>query len=335
MRVKSTFIILSALLLVLCAGGTHAEKAKKDAPAPAKEFKDSDPVAKVNGKPITYGDYQRQYTNMKQRLFISRGQEMTPEQGERLKTGIIDSLIGAELLAQEAGKQKIPVTDQDIETQLDEFAKQAGGRDKLAEQLQKAGFSLDVFKEKIKVQLAVQKLIEKESADAVKPTEAEKKEYYENHPSEFDRPLMIHVAHILARLDAQATAEDEAKAKAKIEEILKKVQAGADFAQVAREHSEGPSAPQGGDLGWVTKGRMAPEFEKAAFDLKAGEISGVVKTSFGFHIIKVYEIKEAMHLPFEEVEPQVTVTLMRQKMGPWVQKYVQDLRSQAKVEVFI
>ncbi len=328
------FFIL--LFTVFCSPSFADQPAAKDTAAPpAQELKDSDAAASVNGVQINYGDYRRQYASIKQRFFVSQGKEITPAESEKLKTSVLDNLIAAELLEQAAKNNNVAVSDDEVNEHIKSFTDRVGGEEELQKQLEKANLTIDQLKEKVKSQIAAQKFIEQESSKVISTTEQEKKDYYDTHPTEFDRPEMIHASHILVRVQSDASEADVAKAKTKIEEALKKARGGEDFDKLAIEYSEGPSGPKGGDLGWVTKGRMVPDFEKAAFSLKAGEISDVVRTNFGFHIIKVTEVREAHHFSYQEVKDQIGTVLMRQKIRPWIQEYVKELRAKAKVEVHL
>src|SRR5438876_4841984 len=139
------------------------------------------------------------------------------------------------------------------------------------------------------------------------PSDAEIEKYYTEHASEFDKPPQIRVAHLLVRIPEAGGSEGEDKARAKVAEIIKRAKAGEDFGTLARENSEDPGSKQnGGDLGLVRKGEMVPQFEQAAFALKAGEISSApVRTPFGFHAIKVNEVNPGGKTPLKEVAAQI------------------------------
>lgn len=150
----------------------------------------------------------------------------------------------------------------------------------------------------------------------VKITENEIKEFYEKNKGEFQSPPSVKARHILVRPDEKAKdakkAMDEARKNA--ESLLGKIKAGEDFSKLAKAHSKDPgSAKQGGDLGWFPKGVMVKQFEEAAFSLEKGQVSGIVETDFGFHIIKVDDVKPAGYAPLEEARPMVKELLSREK----------------------
>src|SRR5947207_8362102 len=144
--------------------------------------------------------------------------------------------------------------------------------------------------------------------DVVKvPSDAEIEKYYTERASEFDKPPQIRVVHVLVRIPETGGSEGEDKTRAKVAEVIKRAKAGEDFGQLAREISEDPgSKANGGDLGLVRKGEMVPQFEQAAFAMKAGEISAEpVRTPFGFHAIKVTEVQSGGKTPLKDVAAQI------------------------------
>lgn len=148
--------------------------------------------------------------------------------------------------------------------------------------------------------------LRREVVEKVTVTEDDLKLYYKEHTDLFRTSEMVSARHIIIRVDQKASKDDKEKARARAEIVLKRVKAGEDFAKLAAEVSDDPvSKTNGGDLGFFQKGRMVPEFETAAFSLKPGEISGVVETKFGFHIIMVNEKKEAVLEPYEKVRDMV------------------------------
>ncbi len=145
--------------------------------------------------------------------------------------------------------------------------------------------------------------------DEITLTEEEILQYYEEHESEFNKGKEVRARHILFRLDKDADEETEAEVKKKAEEVLQQLKNGADFAEMAKEYSEDTaSGKEGGDLGFFTKGMMVPEFEEVAFVLKEGEISDLVRTQFGYHIVKVEETREEPD-PYEKAKPVISERL--------------------------
>src|SRR5436190_12560496 len=165
--------------------------------------------------------------------------------------------------------------------------------------------------------------------DFLKPVaDAEVERYYREHATEFEEPRRAHAAHVLARVPETGGSEGEDKARAKITDVIRRAKAGEDFAKLAREASEDPgSAPKGGDLGWVRPGEMVPQFEQGLFALKKGEVSPEpVRTPFGFHAIRVLEVREGGTKPLKDVAAQIRVRLEAEATEKAMQARAQTLR---------
>ena len=152
-------------------------------------------------------------------------------------------------------------------------------------------------------------------------------DFYQKNPSQFATPEVARARHILIRSDEKASPENQARAKARIEALAARVKAGEDFGAVAKEASEDPgSAVQGGELGWFQHGQMVPEFDKAAFALRTGEVSGPVKTQFGWHLVQLEERKAAGQKPLEEVKDQIRQRLAQDEAAGKVQEALEQVQ---------
>ncbi len=167
-----------------------------------------------------------------------------------------------------------------------------------------------------------------EFAKEIKVTEKELESYYEEHPANFEVPEKRRVSHILIKLPPSASEKEEENAKKKIEEIQKKLEKGVDFATLARKYSQDPSsAKKGGDLEFFTYSEMIPSFSKATFSLKKeGEVSGIVRSPFGYHLIKLTGIKQVYTEPFDKVKPQIKKLLIEQKSEELANKEAETVR---------
>ena len=177
--------------------------------------------------------------------------------------------------------------------------------------------------------------LKREVAQKVTVSEEDMKSYYEGHKDEFKTPEMVKARHILIRVAPAASEEDKKKAKEKAEDILKKIKdGGEDFSKLASDLSDDPgSKSKGGDLGFFPKGRMVKPFEDAAFSLKPGEISGIVETQFGFHIIKVEERKDASVEPLEKVKERINQKLLQERVKTKIAEFIDNAMKDAKAEI--
>lgn len=171
---------------------------------------------------------------------------------------------------------------------------------------------------KLKLEYIVDQILAKDLEDSavqeIKPTDADIAKYYNENKDKFAEGPRVKARHILVE------KEDDAKA------ILAQLKKGADFSALAKAKSKCPSAQRGGDLGWFTRGRMDPEFEKAAFALKKGEMSEVVKSSFGYHIIKVDDVQAGKEKALEEVKPMIERQIQREQREAAVTKLKDDIK---------
>lgn len=323
-----------ALLLALTGLASAAEKkAVKSVKAPAAATTAKDIVAKVNGVAITQTEIDRAV-----KILLSQYKMQQPIDAEIMKkaeAAAMDRLINTELLYQAGSKVEIKDLDKQVETQIAQKKAQAPSTteyEKFLKEMNLTEADLKLFSRK---EIVLDNLLQKEVVSKVTVTDAEVKKFYDDNKDK--APLKtedsIRASHILIGADEKASADDKKKAKEKAEAIHKKILAGEDFAAAAKNDSTCPSAAQGGDLGYFTKGQMVPEFEAAANALKPGEVSGVVETKFGYHIIKVQEKKSAGTVSLDEAKKNIEGYLKSEKIQKGVSEYLKKLRNEGKVEI--
>ncbi|SHM09833.1 foldase protein PrsA [Caldanaerovirga acetigignens] len=232
----------------------------------------------------------------------------------------LEYLIAQKIIDLEAKKENIKVLDEEIERELEKVYKYYGGKEAFIKNLQVSGYSLQDFKKDIAMQIKVKKLLEPK----IKISEEELKDYFEQNKDYFSQEKEIRARHIL--VDDEKTAN----------EIYKRLKVGEDFSKLASEYSEDETTKnQGGDLGFFKRGEMVKEFEDVAFSLKEGEFSSPVKTQYGYHIIKVEEIKEAKQANFDESREKIKEILLNQKVQEQYDAWMQGLYEQYKVENYL
>lgn len=253
-------------------------------------------VAEVNGKVITREDLDRAIEDLKVQF---QGQGLpepgTPEYAE-LERQVVERLVNEEILWFEAEKLNITVSDEEINQELDKLKQQAGGEEQFKAQLEQRNYTEDRLKDQLRKNLLFQKLYPEVTKDAAEVTDEQALKYYNENQSLFQKPETRTVRHILVK--------DEATAN----QVKARLDAGEDFATVAKEVSQDPgSKDKGGDLGEVpTSGSgFVPEFEQAMNQLAVGQVSAPVKSSFGYHIIQVTAINPAGTQSFDEAKEQL------------------------------
>lgn len=334
---------LAALLMAtLPAFSATAEEAAVKAPAQAQaqtkeqakeqpKTSPSDTMARVNGTIITRMELDRAVKVMLAQNQMQ--QPLAPEVMKQAEAAALDQLTSAELLYQEALKLEMKDLDKQVAEKVAlnrakfsteaEFEKALKGVDMTAKDM------LDFTRK----DLVIGNFIDQRFGVKALVSEADARKFYdENLDNYFKKPESARASHILIGTDEKASAEDRKKAKEKAEAVLKRVKAGEDFAALAKSDSSCPSSAQGGDLGSFGRGQMVPSFEKASFALKPGEVSDVVETQFGYHVIKLTEKQEASTEKFDEVKGKITEFLKREKMQKDVSEFIVELKKTAKVE---
>lgn len=289
-------IALTVIVVLLATFGVLIYKFKQDSPLVYKVSQVVPyPVMRVNGEFVSYGRFLFDYNSIKQYYKSQTGSDGKPlidfntAEGKKklleLRKQVLEQLKSDVVTQQLIKENKITVTNKELNERVEAITKQAGGKDKVNEVLKKYyGWSMSDLKTKLKFQIASEKL--------------------------------------QTKLGTDGEANKEAKAKA--EDVLKQVQSGGDFAELAKKYSQDSSAANGGDLGFFGKGQMVPEFETAAFALQVGQTSAIVKTKYGYHIIKVTEKKDdqikASHILIKGVD---------------VDQYIKDKTTKAKTATFV
>jgi peptidyl-prolyl cis-trans isomerase C len=304
--------------------------AAKEAPAPPKPMPVAlpDVLARVNGQPVTKVDFDRLIKNMEGRGGIPA------ERRDEVLRGALDQLITYSVLKQEAVTRKFVVSDTDVDAQVASMQKQFPTQAEFDKALSARNTTVEQLKSDARVDMAINKMMEAEVANATPATDADAQDFYAKNPDKFQQPESVRASHILLLTKDKDEAAKKA-ARTKIDELLKRAKAGEDFAALAKENSADGSAAQGGDLGFFPQGQMVPAFDQAAFALKPGEISDVVTTEFGYHIIKLTEKKEASTIPLEQVKPRVIEYLSNQKKQERVNSFIDEAKKRAKIEVLV
>jgi len=327
------FIVSLSFLIILSgtAFGKEKKKAvnvtKPAAPAAAP----TDVVATVNGTAITRAEMDRAMNFML--VQNGTGTTLSAEEKKKAEAAVLDQLISAELLFQAGKKLEIKDIDKLVETQMTQNKAKFPSPDAYDKALKASGLSEKDLKDFARREIYINNLIEKEIASRASVSDGETRKFYDENKDKFKHDESVKASHILVGVDPKATADDKKKAREKAEAILKRVKGGEDFAEVAKKESTCPSAANGGDLGYFSKGQMVPAFESAAFSLKPGEMSQVVETQFGYHIIKVTDKKPAGSDSFEDVKQKITNYLKLQKIQKGINDYVDKLRKEGKIEI--
>ena len=288
-------------------------------------------LAHVNSENVTKADFERLLRNIE---LNNRGPVPADRRNEIYRK-VLDELVTYTLLKQEAKARNFTATDAEVEEQMKSMRQAARSEEAFKKALAERKMTVERLKADARTELSIAKMMNAQVAGATEATDAEVKNFYEKNPDRFKRPETVRASHILLRVDPNADDATKKQTRTKIDDVLKRAKGGEDFATLAQQNSQDGSAPQGGDLGYFPKEKMVPAFADVAFALKTGEISDVVVTQFGVHIIKLTDRKAAGTVPLEEVIPQVKQFLTEQKKQQQAQAFIAQVRQKAKIEVLI
>ncbi len=345
---KLTLALITASLVFL--GGCFKQKVDK-----------SQPIMKVNSSIITENMFKE---NLEQSYSLSGQKKDGSNQDDPRsqfislihKNRVINELIIRELVLQEAEKRQIKVENSEIDEEIDAIAKSMGGKERFMASLALNKIDEESFKENIKIDLIKKRLVTSIIGDNKISGEEIQKFYDENKEDKFKHDEQVKASHILisaseadiknkikSENSEKELSEDELQKKAgdelkklkqKAKNIYKELKDNPDkFAEYAKQYSEDPSsASKGGDLGFFSKEEMVPEFSKAAFETKPGNLSDIVKTEFGYHIIKVVDRKEEGITPLDEIKPHIERYLDGKRKMETFSKLITGARESAKIE---
>jgi peptidyl-prolyl cis-trans isomerase SurA len=286
-------------------------------------------VAKVNSEIITLSSVNERVELLKQKL---RGDHQGSQ--EEILDEALNTIVEEKLQLQEGKKRGLVVDDSAIEAAVKDIEQKNGLQEgQLALMLESEGRSMESYKNHIRDQILVSKVVRYELGSRINISERKIAKYYHNNQKDFWEPSKARVRHILI-LTEEGLSEDKKKEKyLLVKSILREVKGGGDFATAAKEYSEDISASEGGDVGFVEKGKMVPEFENAVYRMKEGEISDIVETEYGYHIIKVVKLLAGRTLPLKDVKNKIQFILSNKKQNSAYDEWMNELRNSAFIEI--
>lgn len=282
----------------------------KSEPPPAEKV-----FIQINDHRISPAEFNRLFA-----ASLLPDQQLNAEERSDLQRSFMVQLIDRELISLAAREHDIVVTPAEVDAAVQEHYDDYPGEG-LQAMLRERGMSLQSWREELRQNLIMEKLLQEVVYARVVLTDEEVAAYYEEHRADFDRPEQVRVRQILVT--------DPAEGK----QILGLLRQGEDFVDLAREYSLSPDASQGGDLGFFGRGQMPPEFDAVVFDLPVGRLSELVKTNYGYHIFRVEEKRPAARLSQKEAGQEIRRILEARKQEEAYQDWLQELRSRASIQV--
>jgi peptidyl-prolyl cis-trans isomerase C len=291
-------------------------------------------VAVVNGTVITEKELDRQVGFLQQRL-RETGTSVNQANFAKMRRDALENLIDQELLYQAAVEQKTKVSETEIDQALKTIKARFPDEAHFKDALSKASLSEAALRSQLEKNLTIDQFIDKQFVQKVAISDKDAKAYYDAHPDLFKRPEQVRASHILIRVDPKADQSQKDNARKKIEAIQQKLKKGEDFGELAKQYSEDPSSARGGDLDYFGRGKMVKPFEDAAFALKPGEVSDIVETQYGYHLIKVTDRKPETVISYDEIKDKLKDYLKQETIRKEVGSYLAEQKAKAKIEMLI
>lgn len=290
-------------------------------------------VAIVNQEIITLSEVEKMVSQLKQEIEGGDRLERRSRTNEFSRM-VLERLIEEKLIDQEAKRSGIKATPKEVELAIEEIKRRnSATQEDLEMALARDGMTLEAFKKEIEKKIIRTKVVH--WAVKVEPNvgERELREFYLKHIDRYKAEESYRPAHILFKIPNEATPEEISQIRAKCQKVLSMIRAGKDFGELAVLYSEDISSKDRGDLGVFKRGELLPALEKEALRLKVGEVSGIVRTDFGFHIIKLLDRKGVDPLPFEEVKEKVRQDYLDKEFEKGLKQFLSKLKEKSTIEI--
>lgn len=286
-------------------------------------------VAVVNGEVIMMSELQEAVL-----LYRREAREAVSDDLTELQKKVLNRLVEHRLQVQEARRENITVTDEELQAEVDEFIRRNGGdRARIERQLRAQGLTWEAVRREIRDQLLVRKIRGRRISRRASLTEAEVDAYIAANRGKFEASLKYRPRHIAVLADPPDQPAAWERARQEIETIRARLREGADFAELARLHSKDGSAAAGGDLGWLNRGELQPLFEEPILRLGKGEVTAPIKSEVGYHLFQMEEREELTAEMLAQLRQQARDLLLQQKAQERFDEWVDELRRRALIAV--
>jgi len=290
-------------------------------------------VAVVNQEIITLSEVEKWAKPFGEKI-ITEDRLERREQWQEVYRRVLEKLIEEKLIDQEVKKNGIKISSKEIEATLEEVKRRnTATQEELERALAAEGLTLDAYKKQIEKGLQRKKLINWSVKVEMKLGEKELRDFYQKNADRYRPNESYRPSHILFVVPKDATPDEVKEIKKKCQTVLEKIKGGSDFGEMVLLYSQDTSSKDMGDLGYFKKGELVPAFEREALRLKIGEVSGIVRTEFGFHIIKLLDRKGIEPLPFEEVKERIQADYYESEMEKAYKQYLSTLKEKSIIEI--
>ncbi|MDZ4165315.1 MAG: peptidylprolyl isomerase [Smithellaceae bacterium] len=291
-------------------------------------------LAFVNGDIITLSEYNRVFEPYRQRIAAQEGGQNPSGALEGARQELLERMINELLIEQEARRSGISVKDDEVMAVLtDQLSRRNVTLESFVKDLAREGASLEEYKKNIKDQLIRMKLIRRDVRAKVIITPEEIGRYYEKHRAEYEGAEAVRIRQIMIPVPREANSEMIARLKREAQEIQKRILDGEPFEAMAARYAVGAAAATGGDLGFIERGLVYPEVENVAFGLARDQVSGVIESPAGFHIIKLVDRRGAGIKDLESVREEIKARIEEAKLEKRFEEWLTNLRKKSYVDV--
>ena len=284
-------------------------------------------VAVVNDAVITEADVTTQFSAMRDDPEGRLPDDANPSE---VQAAILKHLIEQQVIVQEAKRAGIVVSPQEIKDRMDQFRDGFDSEEDFQRSLAEAGVTEDQLRQTVRDQLLVKRVIDAQVRAGLSVSPQEVARQLEQHPELAKPGERVRARHVLVRI-GEHRSEDQAQAL--IQSLSEQLKAGADFAEVAKAHSEDQYREDGGEMDWMAQGELLPELDQALFTLPVGQVSDPIQTRLGFHLVKVEERRSAASLPLTEANAAIMQKLYQQKYQAAFVRWLNDLKRHAYIEI--
>ena len=292
-------------------------------------------AARVNGIGIAQEQLERSFDEELRQRKLNLLQIRNPERVKQMKRAVLDRLIEQELFWQQAQVAGTVASSQEVEQAFQSTLGQFKSKEAFERRLLVEGYTPETYRLLVKTQVSATKYANSVGARASQVSDPEVHQAYLDNPEKFRRAQQVSARHIFIKVPPDAKDEERAASRKRAEQLLKAARAGEDFEQLARLHSEAPTRQWGGAMEPFARGQVPRPIEDAAFALAAGQMSGVVSTPEGFHILKVEAIDPEVIVNEEQARARIRTYLEQRKANAAIEKEAERLRKGGKVELLL
>ena len=311
----------------------HGARAADEAPAPRVVNR---VAAIVNGEVVTLHELERRAgADLSRGAALPAGKERERAREKALQAAF-DVLVAEKLFSAQVKELGVEVTEQEIDGVIAEVKKRNNlDEEALQNALASQGMDQAAYRQAVKRDLESMRLVQLKIRSKLKVTDEDVQNYWQTHPQEFRTDDEVRIRHVFLALSERAAPAEVERVKSLAQDLVRRARAGEDFAELAKKHSEGPSAPDGGDLGWLRRGTVQADVERVAFGLEQGQVSDPLRTPAGYQILRLDERRGGAPRPLAEVKEEIRDRLTNEQGDIYRAQYIADLRKEASIETRI